>query len=354
METILVYRTGQLGDTVCAIPAIRAIRENFSPCKLVLLSDIHPGTSYPKAHQVLLEFSLIDDHIVYVPDEIFSPSTALTLRRQIRSRHIRRAVYLAPRHRGPMQRARDFLFFKFCGIKYLHGLRVFRNAGTGSHQQHEAHRLIEVLRREGLSVSKEPSFDLAVPEKIRLKIDQAWTQMNMDRKKVVAVSPGSKMPVKRWGSDNYRAVGTRLIKEFNAHLLLLGGAEERETAMNLAETWGERCTDLTGQTSYMESAEILRRCAFYLGNDSGAMHLAAAVGTLCVAIFSARDAAGTWYPYGTGHTVLRKRVECEGCMLTECVEQRMKCITGISVDEVIEACGKYLTASNVGAPAGAC
>jgi heptosyltransferase-3 len=353
METILVYRTGQLGDTVCAIPAIRAIRENFAPCKLVLMSDIHPHAAYPKAHEVLLEFGLVDDSLVYNPSEIYSPKFACDLRKQIRSHRIRRAVYLGQRRRGPMQRIRDFLFFKFCGIKYLHGLRLFNNAGDGSYGLQEAERLLDILRREKFGIPRDPSFALTSPETVKQKIDRVWTQIDLDRKKIVAVVPGSKMPVKRWGLENYKAAGTRLIEAFDVHLILLGGTEDRETAADLANTWGDRCIDLTGRTSYMESAEILRRCAFYLGNDSGAMHLAAAVGTRCVAIFSARDTAGAWYPYGTGHTVLRKRVECEGCMLTECIEQKMKCIADISVDEVINACGKYLAPSNVGAAAGA-
>jgi asparagine synthase (glutamine-hydrolysing) len=342
MESILVYRTGQLGDTVCAIPALKALRENFGPCKLVLLSDIHPGTAHPKAHEVLLEFGLIDDSLVYDPHNIFSPAMALSLRRQILQRHIRRAIYLAPRHRGPLQRLRDLLFFKSCGIKHLHGLQLFKNENRGFAGQHEAQRLLDVLRRESLTVPEEPSFNLTLPEEARQKIDQHWTGMGLDRKKVIAIGPGSKMPVKRWGVENYREVGTRLIERYSVHLLLLGGKDEEETAEELHNAWGNHCTNLTGKTSYAESGEILRRSAFYLGNDSGAMHLAAAVGTRCVAIFSARDAVGSWYPYGKQHIVLRKEVECQGCLLTECVEQKMKCIKNISVEEVLAACERFL------------
>ena len=70
--------------------------------------------------------------------------------------------------------------------------------------------------------------------------------------------------------------------------------------------------------------------------------LAAAMGTPCVAIFSSRDLPGMWYPYGSQHTVLRREVECSGCMLNDCVKQKMKCIRAISVDEVHSACMKYL------------
>jgi ADP-heptose:LPS heptosyltransferase len=72
------------------------------------------------------------------------------------------------------------------------------------------------------------------------------------------------------------------------------------------------------------------------------MHLAAAVGTPCVAIFSARAQPGMWYPYGVPSRVLRKAVECEGCGLVECIEKKNECLKLIEVDEVLSACGELL------------
>jgi ADP-heptose:LPS heptosyltransferase len=67
------------------------------------------------------------------------------------------------------------------------------------------------------------------------------------------------------------------------------------------------------------------------------MHLAAAVGTPCVAIFAARSLPGQWFPLGEGHEVLYRRVECMGCGLDECIAERKRCIRGITVDEVAAA-----------------
>ncbi len=82
----------------------------------------------------------------------------------------------------------------------------------------------------------------------------------------------------------------------------------------------------------------MRHCTFFLGNDTGSMHMAVAAGLKCVAVFSSRSAPGAWYPYGPGHIVLRKFVPCEGCQLVECVENRMQCILAITVDEVLSTC----------------
>src|SRR2546425_675627 len=120
------------------------------------------------------------------------------------------------------------------------------------------------------------------------------------------------------------------------------GAEDHHLGELLCEVRNGIGYNLSGQTSYMESAEALKRCRLYVGNDNGTTHLAAAVGTPCVTIFSSRDLPGVWYPYGNGQTVFRRGVECQGCMLDECVNEKMKCIRSVTVDEVFSACAKYL------------
>jgi ADP-heptose:LPS heptosyltransferase len=67
------------------------------------------------------------------------------------------------------------------------------------------------------------------------------------------------------------------------------------------------------------------------------MHLAAAVGTRCVAIFSSQNLPGEWFPYGTGHKVIYRDIECKGCRLVVCEARQKACIRSITVDEVLQA-----------------
>ena len=97
-----------------------------------------------------------------------------------------------------------------------------------------------------------------------------------------------------------------------------------------------------GALGIRQSLAALRRCRLYVGNDTGTMHLAVAAGTRCVAIFSARDRPGLWEPYGSGHRVLRRKIECEGCELMECTEKGNACTLAIGVDEVVSACRSIL------------
>ena len=73
------------------------------------------------------------------------------------------------------------------------------------------------------------------------------------------------------------------------------------------------------------------------------MHLAAAAGISCVAIFSAREWPGMWFPYGAGHRVFRSNIECECCQLVECIERQNECLNRITVEQVLNGCEEVLT-----------
>jgi len=81
----------------------------------------------------------------------------------------------------------------------------------------------------------------------------------------------------------------------------------------------------------------MKHASVYLGHDSGPIHLAAAAGVPCVGIYSARNPAGTWFPYGNRHRVILHDVPCAGCKLSECTVYAKRCITSITVAEVLAA-----------------
>jgi lipopolysaccharide heptosyltransferase III len=93
--------------------------------------------------------------------------------------------------------------------------------------------------------------------------------------------------------------------------------------------------NLCGKLSPRESAAVLARAKLFLGHDSGPMHLAAAVGIPCVAVFSARNRPRMWFPWGSQHEVIYHRTDCWGCDLDTCIEQKKKCLTSILPAEVL-------------------
>jgi heptosyltransferase II len=99
-----------------------------------------------------------------------------------------------------------------------------------------------------------------------------------------------------------------------------------------------RVLSLAGKTTTMQLAAVLKQCRFLITNDTGPMHLAAALGIPTVALFGSSSPAWTG-PFGKGHQVIYKNVECSPCFQKTC-PIGYQCLTGISVDEVYKAVNK--------------
>ena len=93
---------------------------------------------------------------------------------------------------------------------------------------------------------------------------------------------------------------------------------------------------------------MFARARVYVGHDSGPMHLAAAMQTPCVAIFSARQRPGVWFPYGPQHRVLYRQVSCGNCGLETCVVEGKRCILSIGVEKVLGAVLEVVNAGSGG------
>jgi heptosyltransferase III len=236
---------------------------------------------------------------------------------------------------------RDKIFFYLCGIKKQ--VVASKNRNIFDKTLHESDFLMKSLSEIGLNIQG------AQPKLMNLQLgEEDWKEYNqweeskkIQGKQCIAVSVGSKMQSKRWDLDNYKNIVRLLIIEMNIFPVLVGGSEDIESAEYLLDDW-KIGVSACGKLSVRAAACCMTNCIFYLGNDTGTMHLAVAAGIPCVAIFSARDVPGKWYPYGQGHFVHRVPVECEGCMLYECFEQKRKCLTLITPEAVLESCREIL------------
>ena len=165
----------------------------------------------------------------------------------------------------------------------------------------------------------------------------------------MAVSLGTKVPVNEWQPERWRELLARIAERYPGHALAMtGAAGDAEASEFVAAGWREGTAkvhggadartspliNLCGVLSPRESAAVFARADVFLGHDSGPMHLAAAVQTPCVAIFSGRGKPRVWFPYGFKHRVLYHSVDCGGCHLNTCTVERKKCIYSITVDEV--------------------
>jgi len=156
----------------------------------------------------------------------------------------------------------------------------------------------------------------------------------------IAICPGAEYgPAKRWPIESYAAVAKHLAEKRNAKLIILGAAGDAAIAANLAEQVSG-AENRAGQTSLAEFIAALEGSRLVIGNDSGAMHVASALGVPTVAIFGSTEPALTG-PLGQHTTVLRHHVPCSPCFLRECPID-FACMTSITPEKVIAAAEKFL------------
>jgi heptosyltransferase III len=354
-ERVLVFRIGQLGDMIVSLPAIWAVRRHWPQAKLTLLCDVHPGRRCVLGSDILGPTGLFDNIEHYaVPSEghgrarTFASRLQLLLR--LRARRFDALIYLAPSIRKPEQVRRDVAFFRAAGVGRIYGADHFppvpiRRPGQPLDMGlSEADLLLERLGADGIPVPGhgEGLLNLVLGEAEAMAVARLRTTLSPDGGRTwIGVGPGSKMPAKRWPLERFGEVAATLIARYDVWPVVFGGPEDHADGEILLTRW-RRGYNAAGALTARASSMALKQCALYLGNDTGTMHLAAAAGTPCVAVFSARDWPGAWYPYGVAKRVFRTSVDCEGCYLVECAERRSECLTRITVEEVVAGCERLL------------
>ena len=345
---ILVFRYGTLGDTLVALPALARIARSLPDRPLHYMSaDVSSGRMICP-DQVLGPTGLIAGFLEYrTGDRPYQ--TWRRVREYVKRHNIAALLYLPQPERSGALIWRDRAFFAACGIREFIGLNeALSNARQRARPldrlvQCECDRLLALVRDCGAALSDRGHIPLGTTAAERERIDQLWASCSFDdRDAIIAVCPGGKQRHKRWPEDRYVEVGNRLLELFGVSFVVVGGPADRARAQTMCESWGDRAVNLCGRLSIWECAELLRRCDLYLGNDTGTMHLAALAGTRCLALFSFHNLPGTWFPWGTQHTVIQKRVPCAPCLLEECPRIHPACIQAITVAEVAAAARQML------------
>lgn len=348
---VVVFRIGELGDTIIALPALRAVRDHFSQAHIALLGNVHSNSNHIRPPQILPP-GLIDEWISYPSDQPRrTVAHSINLLFRLRRGRFDAVVYLAPRNRAPIDVRRDLFFFKLAGINLILGAKGFEPlpVRTNSGLPIVEHETDHLLRRLALSGIKIPDPNL-VKSDLELSADDRalaheWCSKNaagFESSVLVGFGSGSKWASKVWPEARVVELGHKLICEREIFPVVFGGAEDRALASRLIQTWG-RGANAAGVLSPRQAAAALENCAMFIGNDTGTMHLAAAVGTPCVVTMSAQDWPGRWNPYGNRHIVLRREVPCSGCMLKSCDTEGLRCLVEIGVDEVLSAALKILS-----------
>lgn len=215
-------------------------------------------------------------------------------------------------------------------------------------EMHAVDRYLLVARSLGIRSSGTPRFSFTsfgrdweiirdVCAREGLMIDRPW----------IAVNVSARWPTKRWALSSFAEVVDRLQGEGLGPVVVIGSVGDRSDAEQLRAIAGSPFIDCTGKIPLGCLPAFLSRAALLITNDSGPMHIAAAVGCRVIALFGPTSEVCTG-PYGAGHQVLAKPVSCRPCMSRVCRhEPELECLRRIEPCEVVEVARRVIDESSV-------
>ena len=170
----------------------------------------------------------------------------------------------------------------------------------------------------------------------------------MDRSPPLVLFPGGNQHLisRRWGADGFAAVGDALARRLDARAVVIGGPQDTAVAGDVLRSMTMPAVSAAGALSWGATGALLRGCRLFVTNDSGPLHLAAAVGAPTVAVFGPTDPA-VFGPRHAPHAVVRAALPCSPCIrvgdFPPCpIRPRERCLLSVTPDMVLTAADALL------------
>jgi heptosyltransferase II len=328
---ILIRATNWIGDAIMSLPALRAIRQRYPDAAITIAARPWVAALYERERSI--------DRVITFEG---APGPKdwrkkIDFLRQIRADNFDLAILFpnsfesaavvrlagVPRIVGYARDGRGFLLSDAVPVPK-----------KGEIPRHERFYYLELLRRAGIIES--------IPDSNRIRLDgidemrsagEALFQTLGIKGPVIGVSPGAAYgSAKRWLPERFAEAAARLSQELGGSVAVFGSAAEKIMCEEVAARANGR--NFAGATSLREFIELTAACRLFLTNDSGAMHIASALGIPSVTIFGPTDEFATG-PLGDAARIVREPVECAPCLKRECpIDHR--CMTRVTADRIVE------------------
>jgi heptosyltransferase-2 len=206
------------------------------------------------------------------------------------------------------------------------------------HDRHEVDNFLAVLRADGIEITDTFLECWTTPEEDAAAAEMIAGAGVPAGQRLVAIHPFAANPQRGWRLEDFAILAAHF-RDQGFTPLLLGASGDRNGFETARELFGADAVDLVGKCSLRVTMALLKLCSLFIGNDSGIMHLAAAVGIPLVALFGPQSPV-KFGPWSKRSVVIYKKFECSPCrqkFFTECEpssRQRPACIEAITVDEV--------------------
>ncbi len=352
MVKILVISLAGIGNTLLFTPALRLLRERFPSAHISALVMFKGAREILEGNPHLNELI----HWNFIQEGLFR-----SLRFLARFRSCRYDISI---NAYPANRREYNLISFLIGAKQRLGHRYDNLDGVSlnflntkripeSYFRHDVEENIALLGLLGVRGKSPGGLEIFLAEEDR-RFAQDWLiRKDLEESFMVGFHAGSarfkNQAQRRWAKEKFARLGRILAQKKSAKILIFGGPDE-------AQTNREICDSLAGSgyivkdTTIKQTAALMERCNIFVTNDSGLMHIAAALRLPTVAIFGPTN-PGWVHPWGTRYEIIRKELPCSPCFFYSvrpltCLLGDFRCIDSIEVDDVLKGIERIMEREN--------
>lgn len=344
---VLILKADGLGDFLLAVPALRALRKAWPDARLeAVLSP--PAASLARPCPYLDAVRVREARWLSPGARPLSRWTSAgRLLAEIRREGFDAVVALRWQSRlDPLLAALSGASLRAGFARAPAASLLTHVAGLPPPQEHQILRTLRILDALGVPRDGE-ALEYWTGEEDRLALERRLG--GPPPVNAAAVQAGTGLPSKDWNAGKFGALAAGLRERLGLEVFVLGGPGDRERGASIAAAGG--AWDLTGSLTWGETAALLERCRLFVGGDTGVTHLAAALGTPVVSLFSGVEDPAVWAPAGKRVRILGDRPSCSPCRSPRCRRtDGYFCMDRIDVEEVLEACGEILRDRSPGSP----
>jgi len=330
VDKILVRSTNWVGDTVMMLPSLVVVRKAFPRAQITVLAN-------PWVVPLLKNHPAVDRTMIIDKGEGLL-STCKELARiisELRREQFDLAILF--------QNAFEAAFLTSLGrVRYRVGYNTDGRGLLLTHKvkrdrsillAHQVEYFLGIMDAMGWEVEgREPRVYLN-DEDVTSATALLFAEGIDENHTVVGINPGAAYgSAKRWPAERFAAIGDWASKRWSAKVVLFGSFSERDIAAQVSKLMHTDPVNLCGKTTLGEAMALIRRCNFFVTNDSGLMHIAAAFDTPLVAVFGPTDHVRT-RPVSRNARIITHSVECSPCLKVECPSDH-RCMLSIEPQEV--------------------
>lgn len=346
IRKILVVKTDYLGDLVMATGVLSSLRENLPEAEIVLLTNSQMGPIFSGDQNLNLVIVYDPKFFCRRAGKSYSLLKNLPLLWRLRGEGFDLIVdlssdpvtiLLALSYIFRAYRAeRDTLRTKDTVRKYVHLLRggVLRDLATG----HEVVRNELILKRVGINGDGRRLYFPLTSDGER-EAESFLVQHSLSE--FVVLQPGANFELHRWAPEKFAALGDELIETYGLQAVITGSAGEINQVRDVSRMMKGTAALQEGGMSLAGFASLVSRATLFVGNDSGPVHLAAALKVPTIAVMGTSE-IDRYRPWGERVEVCYRPVRCGPCYLNNCYMPENICLQPVEVDQVLEKVDKLL------------